>query len=93
MLNDIFGTGPRYDLLNPIKGDLTYLWAVLFGIGLLLAVAYFVLNGFRLSTAGSDIGKSSQAVMGLKNVCFGLAVVLIGLPLLLVFIEGAQEAF
>lgn len=93
MLKDIFGADPSYNLLNPIKGDLTLLFATLFGIGLIFAVAYFVLNGFFLATSGSNIGKSSSAILGLKNVCLGLAVLLIGLPLLLAIIEGLRTAF
>lgn len=93
MLNSIFGSDPTYNLLNPVQGSLTLIWTTLFGLGLIAAVAYFVLNGFRLTTSGSDIRKSSEAIVGLKNVLFGLAVLLIGLPLLLGIVEGIRTAF
>jgi hypothetical protein len=83
MLDAIFGVDPNYALLSPFQGDLKWLYGVMIGVGLFLIVLVVAISGLKMGTAGSDMGKAASAVMSIKNAAWGVAVVLIAVPIFL----------
>jgi hypothetical protein len=90
-LDTIFGGDPTFTLLDPFKDKLGIVFTAIMGVGLVCAVGAFALNGFKFTFAGDSIQKSSSAMMGLRNVLFGLAILLIGLPFLIGFIGATTS--
>lgn len=87
-MDKLFGGGPDFSLFNSVASELSGLWGWVLAAGVVLAIVTFAISAIMLGGARDNMQKSTGAIMGMKNAVYGLAALLIAVPLLIALAGG-----